>query len=72
MTGDSFRLSMFGDKRVEYTKNGPMMQEIAKPQLMLVRHKATTFMKNKKRNEEINNEFMREWRKKHPQKLRSY
>jgi len=57
---------------VEYTKNGPMMQEIAKPQLMLVRHKATTFMKNKKRNEEINNEFMREWRKKNPQKLRSY
>ena len=49
---------MFGDKSVEYSKDGPMMQEISKPQLMLVRHKATTFMKNKKRNEEINNEFM--------------
>ena len=60
-------MSMFGDKSVEYSKDGPMMQEISKPQLMLVRHKATTFMKNKKRNQEINNEFMKKWGKKHPQ-----
>ena len=59
-------MSKFGDKSVEYTDNGPMMREIAKPQLMLVRYKATNFIKNKKRNEEINNEFMKEWRKKHP------
>ena len=65
-------MSRFGDNSVHYTKDGPMLTELAKPQLMLVRHKATTFMKNRKRNEEINNEFMKIWRKKNPGKSRQY
>ena len=46
------------------------MQACTAPQLMLVKHNSTTFLRNKRRNEELHKEFMIEWRKKHPK--RSY
>ncbi len=51
-------------------KDGPLMQACTAPQLMLVKHNSTTFLRNKRRNEELHKEFMIEWRKKHPK--RSY
>ncbi len=51
-------------------KDGPLVQACNAPQLMLVKHNSTTFLRNKRRNEELHKEFMIEWRKKHPK--RSY
>ena len=49
-------MSRLFDKTVHYLPNGPLMTELRKPQLMLVRNNSSTFMRMKKTNEKIKRE----------------
>lgn len=57
-------MSRLFDKSVHYIPNGPLMTELSKPQLMLVRNTSSTFMKNRKVNEKIKREDFKKFRKK--------
>tara|TARA_B100001287_G_scaffold252901_1_gene235171 strand:- start:1194 stop:1481 length:288 start_codon:yes stop_codon:yes gene_type:complete len=53
-------------KKITLSEDSPLMREMRKPQLMLVRHFGfSTFFKNKKLNEEIQDE----WRRANPHKV---
>jgi|TARA_B100002019_G_scaffold251922_1_gene232601 hypothetical protein len=54
-------------KSLQLSKTSPIYREMQKPQLMLVRHLGySTFFKNKKLNEQIQDE----WRRANPHKIR--
>ena len=52
------------DKTVHYLPNGPLMTELSKPQLMLVRNQRSTFLKNKQMNDKIKREDFKRFKSK--------
>ena len=57
-------MSRLFDKTVHYLSNGPLMTELSKPQLMLVRNQRSTFLKNKQMNDKIKREDFKRFKSK--------
>ena len=57
-------MSRLFDKTVHYLPNGPLMSELSKPQLMLVRNQRSTFLKNKQMNDKIKREDFKRFKSK--------
>ena len=55
------------DKTINFSKDSPLYKEMLKPQIMLVRHRGfSSFFKNRKLNEKINDD----WKRANPDKVR--